>query len=85
MLKLIDLIVLYIKAQLTLFLSVIPLNSQLSFKKEKIHSTLSLITQSTLDFQVEKFQQLHDTIKTLKSDGFEFEQIDKEYNEKIQE
>ena len=59
---------------------------QLSFKKENDSlNNLSLIPQPALDFQVEKIQQLHDTIKTLESDGFEFEQLDKIYNQKFQE
>lgn len=59
---------------------------QLNFKKENDSlNNLSLIPQPTLDFQVEKIQQLHDSIRTLESDGFESEQLDKKYNEKIQD
>jgi hypothetical protein len=57
---------------------------QLSFKKENdALNTLSLIPQPTLDFQIEKIQQLHDSIRTLESDGFEFEQLDKKHSEEV--
>ena len=59
---------------------------QINFKKEnEALNTLSLIPQPTLDFQIEKIQQLHDSIRTLESDGFEFEQLDKKYSEKLLE
>ncbi|OMJ77301.1 hypothetical protein SteCoe_23125 [Stentor coeruleus] len=59
---------------------------QLVFKKENESlNTLSLIPQPTLDFQIEKIQQLNDSIRTLESDFFEFEQQEKKYEEKINE
>ena len=59
---------------------------QLVYKKQnEALNNLSLIPKPSLDLQIEKIQQLNDSIKTLDTDSFEFEQQEKIYKEKINE
>ena len=46
-------------------------------------NNLSLIPQPSLDLQIEKIEQLNDSIKTLETDSFELEQQEKKYEERI--
>lgn len=56
-------------------------------KEQEALNNLSLIPQPSLDLQMEKIQQLNDSIKALESDSFDFEleQQEKKYKENIME